>query len=47
LDACADLTPYGVAVRYPDGLAVDDMIAKLALDRAQIIYGFCAGKIPC
>ena len=46
LDACADLTPYGVAVHYPNELAVDDAIGKLAIDNAQIIYDFCAGKIP-
>ena len=44
LDACADLTPYGVAVRYPNELAVDDTIAKSAIDKAQVIYDFCIGK---
>ena len=42
---CADLTPYGVAVRYPNELAVDDVITKLAIDKAQIIYDFCLKKI--
>jgi hypothetical protein len=46
LDACSDLTPYGVAVRYPNELVVDDAIAKLAIDKAQVIYDFCTGKIP-
>jgi HEPN domain-containing protein len=46
LDACSDLTPYGVAVRYPNELAVDDVIAKLAIDKARVIYDFCTGKIP-
>jgi len=46
LDACADLTPYGIAVRYPNELAVDDVIAKLAIGKAQSIYDFCVGKIP-
>ena len=46
LDACADLTPYGVAVRYPNELAVDDVITKLAIGKAQSIYDFCVGKIP-
>jgi HEPN domain-containing protein len=45
LDACSDLTPYGVAVRYPNELAVDDTIAKFAIDKAQIVYDFCIGKI--
>jgi HEPN domain-containing protein len=45
LDSCSDLTPYGVAVRYPNELAVDDTLAKLAIDKAQIIYNFCTAKI--
>jgi HEPN domain-containing protein len=46
LDACSDLTPYGVAVRYPNELAVDDVIAKLAIDKAQVIHKFCIEKVP-
>jgi len=46
MDSCADLTPYGVAVRYPNELAVDDVISKLAINKAQIILDFCTGKIP-
>jgi HEPN domain-containing protein len=42
---CAFLNPYGVAIRYPNELAVDDVIAQSALEKAQIIYGFCTGKI--
>jgi HEPN domain-containing protein len=45
LDACSDLTPYGVTVRYPNELAVDDVIAKATLSKAQIIYDFCIGKL--
>jgi len=45
LDICADLTPYGVAVRYPNELSVDDVIAKLAINKAQSIYNFCFEKI--
>lgn len=45
-NTCADLNPYGVAVRYPNELAVDDTITKLSIDKAQIIYDFCIGKIP-
>jgi len=46
LNSCADLTPYGVAVRYPNELTVDDVIAKSAIEKAQVIYAFCFGKIP-
>ena len=45
IEACADLTPYGVVVRYPNELAVDDIITKSAIDKAQIIYDFCAVKV--
>jgi HEPN domain-containing protein len=46
LDACSDLTPYGVAIRYPNDLAVDDVITKSTINKAQIIYNFCVEKIP-
>ena len=46
LDTCADLTPYGVAVRYPNELSIDEVIAKSAIEKAQAIYNFCLGKIP-
>jgi len=46
LDTCADLTPYGVAVRYPNELAIDEIITKAAIEKAQVIYAFCFGKIP-
>jgi HEPN domain-containing protein len=46
LDACSDLTPYGVVVRYPNELAVDDVITKSTIDKAQMVYDFCAGKVP-
>ena len=43
--SCADLNPYGVAVRYPNELAVDDVIAKLAINKAQVVYDFCLVKM--
>jgi hypothetical protein len=46
LDACSDLTPYGVAVRYPNELVVDDVMAKFAINKAKLIYDFCTGKVP-
>ncbi len=42
---CVSLNPYGVHVRYPNELAVDDEITKSALDKAHIIFDFCTGKI--
>ena len=45
LDACSDLTPYGVAVRYPNELAVDDAIANLTINKVQFVYDFVSGKI--
>jgi len=46
LDVCSDLTPYGVAVRYPNELAVDDVLAKYAIDKARDIFNFCIRKVP-
>jgi len=46
IDACVDLTPYGVAVRYPNELAVDEIMAKSAINKSQFIYDFCFEKIP-
>jgi HEPN domain-containing protein len=42
---CVSLNPYSVHVRYPNELSVDDDITKSAINKAQIIYDFCAGKI--
>jgi HEPN domain-containing protein len=44
LDDCSDLTPYGVAVRYPNEIGIDDAIAKLAISRASSIFDFCITK---
>jgi hypothetical protein len=46
LDDCSDLTPYDVAVRYPNELAMDDVLAKLAIHKANAIFDFCTGKVP-
>jgi len=45
LDACSDLTPYGVSVRYPNELAVDDVMTQSAINKAQLIYDFCISNI--
>jgi len=42
---CVHLNPYGVAVRYPNELVVDDVIAKMAIEKAQCIHDFCNEKI--
>ena len=42
---CVFLNPYGVHVRYPNELAVDDAITKLAILNAQKVYNFCADLI--
>ena len=38
---CVFLNPYGVHVRYPNELAVDDAAAKSAIIHAQKIFDFC------
>ena len=45
LDDCSDLTPYSVAVRYPNELAIDDTIAKSTINKAKRVYDFISGKI--
>ena len=45
LDNCSKLNPYGVTVRYPNELAVDEAEAENALEMAQQIYDFCYHKI--
>ncbi|MCL2720591.1 MAG: HEPN domain-containing protein [Treponema sp.] len=38
---CVTLNPYGVNVRYPNELAIDDNITKIAIESAQKILIFC------
>jgi HEPN domain-containing protein len=38
---CVLLNPYGVHVRYPNELAVDDTLAKLAIENAAKLFKFC------
>jgi HEPN domain-containing protein len=42
---CVSLNPYGVQVRYPNELAVDDSITAQAIDYAEKILEFCESKI--
>jgi len=38
---CVSLNPYGVHVRYPNELAVDDNLTKIAIENAGKILDFC------
>jgi len=42
---CISLNPYGVQVRYPNELAVDDNITGQAINYAEKILEFCEKKI--
>jgi len=42
---CIFLNPYGVHVRYPNELDVDDNITKLSIDYAEKILSFCEKMI--
>jgi HEPN domain-containing protein len=42
---CVFLNPYGVHVRYPNELAVDDAITKHAIENAQKLFEFCDNLI--
>jgi HEPN domain-containing protein len=44
-DDCRKINPYGTASRYPDGIAVNEIIAKTLIGRAQKVYDFCITKI--
>jgi HEPN domain-containing protein len=45
IDNCSRLNPYGVIIRYPNELAVDEAIAKNSVVMAQEIYEFCYSRI--
>jgi len=38
---CISLNPYGVHVRYPNELAIDDTLTKIAIENAKVIFEFC------
>jgi len=38
---CVSLNPYGVQVRYPNELAVDDSITAQANNYAEKVFAFC------
>ena len=40
VDACVDLTPYGVQVRYPSNLELDESDTHCALRQCRIIHKF-------
>ena len=42
---CVSLNPYGVQVRYPNELAVDDNITGQAINYAGKVLEFCEKKI--
>jgi HEPN domain-containing protein len=45
LQYCVLLNPYGVHVRYPNELGVDDTLTKLAIGNALKIFEFCKNLI--
>jgi len=45
LQYCVLLNPYGVHVRYPNELSVDDTVTKYAIENAQTLFDFCANLI--
>jgi len=42
---CIFLNPYGVHVRYPNELDVDDNITKLSINYAEKVFNFCEKMI--
>ncbi|MDR3329456.1 MAG: HEPN domain-containing protein [Prevotellaceae bacterium] len=45
LDICSKITPYGIIVRYPNELAVDEAKTKWLIEKAQEVYDFCIALI--
>lgn len=46
LDLCNELDPYSVVTRYPKEKEITEHMAKIAINQAQEIYGFCMTKVP-
>ena len=44
-DKCANLTAYGISVRYPEELCPDENMVKIAVSEAQEVYNFCKSKV--
>lgn len=42
---CIALNPYGVNVRYPNELSIDDIITKQAIEKAKKVFEFCKTMI--
>ena len=42
---CVFLNPYGVHVRYPNELAIDEAMTKHAIENAQKLFDFCDSLI--
>jgi HEPN domain-containing protein len=45
-DASSDLTPYGVATRYPKETEITETMTQKAINHAQTILAFCRAKVP-
>lgn len=44
-DSCIELTPYGVQVRYPSNLELDESDAICALKECRLVQGFVCQKL--
>ena len=44
-DACIELTPYGVQVRYPSNLELDDNDAACALNECRYVQNFVCREL--
>ena len=45
LEMCDDLTPYGVKIRYPQELFVEEYHMEKALEETQILYEWLRGLL--
>jgi HEPN domain-containing protein len=44
-EACGMLTPFAVGARYPDEIEITDSQAEFAIEKADMIHGFCSERI--
>ena len=44
LSYCVSLNPYGVHVRYPNELSVDDTITEHAIENTKKLFEFCCNS---
>lgn len=45
MEMCDDLTPYGVKIRYPQELSIEEYHVKKALSETEELYNWLRGLL--